>query len=251
MKPNISALKHVSPSGLEAFQTLPCCYGTKLIPKAPCLESMALCSVTLPPHTETATSPEEIAHYHEHMTELYCFLEGSGSMLLNGTWVPVQGGSVVAVPPTTYHTVRSGAHGLTMLVWTNPAYQPTDSFDLMAPLEEGFAPYDPTWLRSPSPDLERSDLQIHTLYQTSDIYLGLARLSPEASIVRHQHDKEEEAYYILEGSAEVTLGDTTTWVAPGHFVSIPKRVRHGITAGREGVSYYLVATPPVTVPAVW
>ena len=72
-----------------------------------------------------------------------------------------------------------------------------------------------------------------------------ARLAPGAAIPLHRHEQEEEAYFIVEGSAEVALAGRTTLVEPGALVSIPPGTEHGITAGPRGVRYYMAANPPV------
>jgi mannose-6-phosphate isomerase-like protein (cupin superfamily) len=100
------------------------------------------------------------------------------------------------------------------------------------------------------PEINRCDITLGCFYKSADFYLGLACLEPEASIAQHQHGGEDEAYYILEGRAEVTIGSTTAWVAPGTYVSIPKGFCHIIPAGRESVRYYVAASPPVKTRAV-
>jgi mannose-6-phosphate isomerase-like protein (cupin superfamily) len=245
MKPDLTTLKHFRPTGIESFTTLPCCYGTKAIPANPCLQGMALCHVTLPPHGETVDAPNEIGHYHERITELYCFLGGTGRIFLNGQWIPVKAGSVVAVPPMTYHNVRAAEHGLTMLVWTNPAYCHHDSFDLTELPQQGFATHDPRCLCKLKPEIERADLRVGSFYQSGDFSLSLTCLEAEASVCIHDHADEEQAYFVVDGSAEVVLGANTHWVSAGSYLAIPKGIRHGITAGREGVLYYEAETPPV------
>lgn len=42
-----------------------------------------------------------------------------------------------------------------------------------------------------------------------------------ASTELHQHHYEDECVYILEGQAEVTIGDTTTVVSAGDFIGYP------------------------------
>lgn len=43
----------------------------------------------------------------------------------------------------------------------------------------------------------------------------------------HTHDGETDAFYVLEGELELTLGDETFLAGPGTFVAAPPGVRHG------------------------
>lgn len=42
----------------------------------------------------------------------------------------------------------------------------------------------------------------------------------------HFHEREDEAYYILEGALEVTIGGQTHQAGPGAFVFLPRLVPH-------------------------
>jgi quercetin dioxygenase-like cupin family protein len=42
----------------------------------------------------------------------------------------------------------------------------------------------------------------------------------------HLHEREDEAYYILEGSLEVLVGGQTYQAGPGAFVFLPRMVSH-------------------------
>ncbi|MBI4553136.1 MAG: cupin domain-containing protein [Candidatus Latescibacteria bacterium] len=43
----------------------------------------------------------------------------------------------------------------------------------------------------------------------------------------HAHSNQEQAFYILEGRMEVTVGDKTYEVGPGDCVLLPRNVMHG------------------------
>jgi mannose-6-phosphate isomerase-like protein (cupin superfamily) len=58
--------------------------------------------------------------------------------------------------------------------------------------------------------------------------LAEARLAPGAATVPHHHAATEEIYYILSGTAEMTLGQETRPVGPGDAIAIPPGVRHTI-----------------------
>jgi mannose-6-phosphate isomerase-like protein (cupin superfamily) len=58
--------------------------------------------------------------------------------------------------------------------------------------------------------------------------LAEARLAVGSATVPHHHADTEEIYYILTGSADMTIGDETRGVGPGDAIAIPPGARHTI-----------------------
>ena len=58
--------------------------------------------------------------------------------------------------------------------------------------------------------------------------LAEARLAIGQATTPHHHAITEEIYYIITGSAEMTLGDETQIVSPGDAIAIPPGLRHTI-----------------------
>ncbi len=58
----------------------------------------------------------------------------------------------------------------------------------------------------------------------------------------HVHHDEHEAFYILEGTAEVHCGDESFNVGPGSFVMLPKGIPHWHRVGVETPLHSLVLT---------
>ena len=58
--------------------------------------------------------------------------------------------------------------------------------------------------------------------------LAEARLAVGCATIPHHHAVTEEIYYILSGSAEMTLGSESRPVRPGDAIAIPPGVRHTI-----------------------
>jgi mannose-6-phosphate isomerase-like protein (cupin superfamily) len=58
--------------------------------------------------------------------------------------------------------------------------------------------------------------------------LAEARLAPGAATTPHHHAVTEEIYYILSGTAEMTLGHETRPVGRGDAIAIPPGCRHTI-----------------------
>jgi mannose-6-phosphate isomerase-like protein (cupin superfamily) len=58
--------------------------------------------------------------------------------------------------------------------------------------------------------------------------LAEARLAPGSATTPHHHAVTEEIYYILSGTADMTLGRDTRSVGPGDAIAIPPGARHTI-----------------------
>ncbi|MFM7207531.1 MAG: cupin domain-containing protein [Planctomycetaceae bacterium] len=58
--------------------------------------------------------------------------------------------------------------------------------------------------------------------------LAEARLAAGRATTPHHHAVTEEIYYILSGTADMTLGDETRAVSPGDAIAIPPGIRHTI-----------------------
>lgn len=59
--------------------------------------------------------------------------------------------------------------------------------------------------------------------------LAEARLPPGGRTTPHYHPQTEEIYYILEGTARMTIGEETCEVGPGDAIAIPPGAVHTIT----------------------
>ena len=59
----------------------------------------------------------------------------------------------------------------------------------------------------------------------------------------HVHDREDELFYILEGSATLTLGDQQRLVMAGESVFLPRRIPHTFQIKTECVRALVLITP--------
>ena len=74
--------------------------------------------------------------------------------------------------------------------------------------------------------------------------LAEARLAPGAATTPHHHAVTEEIYYILSGTAAMTLADETRPVGPGDAIAIPPGCRHTIrNTGREELVFLCTCAP--------
>jgi mannose-6-phosphate isomerase-like protein (cupin superfamily) len=74
--------------------------------------------------------------------------------------------------------------------------------------------------------------------------LAEARLAPGAATTPHHHAVTEEIYYILSGSAAMTLGGETRPVGPGDAIAIPPGMRHTIrNTGSDELVFLCTCAP--------
>jgi mannose-6-phosphate isomerase-like protein (cupin superfamily) len=59
----------------------------------------------------------------------------------------------------------------------------------------------------------------------------------------HVHHREDEAFYILEGSATIQVGDQSFEVGPGDYAFGPRDTPHRYSIGDEGCRMLFICTP--------
>jgi quercetin dioxygenase-like cupin family protein len=59
----------------------------------------------------------------------------------------------------------------------------------------------------------------------------------------HVHHREDEAFWILQGSATLYVGDETIEVSAGDYAFGPRDVPHRYTVGDEGCRMLFICTP--------
>lgn len=74
--------------------------------------------------------------------------------------------------------------------------------------------------------------------------LAEARLAAGCATVPHHHAVTEEIYYILSGTADMSLADETRSVRPGDAIAIPPGVRHTIRNTGPGELVFLCTCAP-------
>jgi quercetin dioxygenase-like cupin family protein len=67
---------------------------------------------------------------------------------------------------------------------------------------------------------------------------------PGGSNPPHIHRREEETFYIQQGTLTVQVGGTTLTASPGDFVCLPRGIPHCFqNNGNEDAKFLLVAAP--------
>ena len=82
--------------------------------------------------------------------------------------------------------------------------------------------------------------------------LVLGRVEPGGLAERHHHTDEAQAFYIIAGEADLTLGDgPTTRCGPGTVVRIPPKLDHKVVSvGDRELEVIIVYSPPLGGPPV-
>ena len=85
------------------------------------------------------------------------------------------------------------------------------------------------------------------LFKTDQLWSEIACYEPGQSTVMHSHPREEEAIYVLEGSANMSINGDEVVVPAGAIVQFPANVPHDVrNLGRERcVIMFLKINPKV------
>ncbi|MEM8552405.1 MAG: cupin domain-containing protein [Pseudomonadota bacterium] len=73
----------------------------------------------------TTISADSQTHYHRKMTELYCVLEGEGTMEVDGERVPLKPGLALYIAPGCRHRAVGN---LTVMIVAIPQFDPADEY---------------------------------------------------------------------------------------------------------------------------
>ena len=85
------------------------------------------------------------------------------------------------------------------------------------------------------------------LFKTDQLWSEIACYEPGQSTVMHSHPREEEAIYVLEGTANMSINGDEVVVPAGALVKFPANVPHDVrNLGRERcVIMFLKINPKV------
>lgn len=85
-----------------------------------------------------------------------------------------------------------------------------------------------------------------TLVAGSQVFAGLNCFLPGQRHALHTHEGQDKLYFVLEGTGEATVGDTTDRVEPGDLVMAGSGEPHGISNPGPGnlVVLTVMAPPP-------
>lgn len=69
-------------------------------------------------------------------------------------------------------------------------------------------------------------------------------VAPGMSVPRHTHTREDEAYFVLAGELEVTVGETTFVLRPGDALLAPRDIPHQLRNSGDTTNHYLLVFSP-------
>jgi quercetin dioxygenase-like cupin family protein len=69
-------------------------------------------------------------------------------------------------------------------------------------------------------------------------------LAPGMGVPRHTHTREDEAYFVLAGELEVTVGEKTFVLRPGDTLLAPRDIPHKLRNSGKTTNHYLLVFSP-------
>jgi quercetin dioxygenase-like cupin family protein len=86
------------------------------------------------------------------------------------------------------------------------------------------------------------------LFKTDQLWSEIACYEPGQSTVMHSHPKEEEAIFVLEGTANMNIDGREVVVPAGSIVRFPNNVMHDVrNLGRERCVIMFIKVNPKTL----
>jgi len=86
------------------------------------------------------------------------------------------------------------------------------------------------------------------LFKTDQLWSEIACYEPGQSTVMHTHPKEEEAVFVLEGTANMNIDGREVVVPAGSIVRFPNNVMHDVrNLGRERCVIMFIKVNPKTL----
>lgn len=86
------------------------------------------------------------------------------------------------------------------------------------------------------------------LFKTDQLWSEIACYEPGQSTVMHTHPKEEEAIFVLEGTANMNIDGREVVVPAGSIVRFPNNVMHDVrNLGRERCVIMFIKVNPKTL----
>jgi len=84
------------------------------------------------------------------------------------------------------------------------------------------------------------------LIKAPNVICELVCYEPGQGVVTHQHPRQDEIFYVVEGKGEMWIEEERIAVGPGSLVLAPSQKRHGLTAGADSRMVVLFFKGPGT-----
>ncbi len=83
-----------------------------------------------------------------------------------------------------------------------------------------------------------------SLFETPRFFCDIYCLQPGQSQKIHSHEDNDKIYYVLRGSARVTVGEESQTLEAGEIVLAPAEVPHGVSNETDAEAVCLVFMAP-------
>jgi mannose-6-phosphate isomerase-like protein (cupin superfamily) len=81
--------------------------------------------------------------------------------------------------------------------------------------------------------------------EVADFALGVTTVPPGSATAAHTHAQTAETFYVLEGRAEIRVGDDTVVAGPNVVVYGPPGIQHKVTnVGEDELRFMFIYSPP-------
>jgi len=204
--------------------------------------------------------PGDAMEYHNHdwQEELLYIVSGECTLVVEGERSTVRAGDVLRFAPQPRRRLvnESGADCVWFAVGAPPVNEDWNEFEPDTPGDPP-AP-DGSWAVASVSDLEEKERDRYVITWLAEplslqqLRANLFRFRPGDSMYRHSHKAQEELFFIVDGDAELIVGDESRLVSAGDVVRVDKEPpRQLVHAGMAECLFLAVGAPPVDDDAVF
>lgn len=180
-----------------------------------------------------------VPHVHHRHTDGFYVLEGELQLLLGREWTRVVAGpgTLVLIPPRVLHTFANDSDADARFL---NIHAPDAGFaDVLHGDRSGFDNEDwPSEPGRPAGDalvsgpadgerFERGNRTVTIKGEVPDVSAIDIELDPGFDVEPHRHSDHTDAFLVLDGELEFTVGDDVVRAGPEAFVAAPPGARHG------------------------
>jgi quercetin dioxygenase-like cupin family protein len=181
------------------------------------------------------------AHRHPGSEEVALVLEGSGSALVDGAWVPFEAGNLLHAPAGSAHAIAAGPEGLDLVVVLSATsagaagWEPAEVGEDSSATVLGGRETEEIELDDPATGfigMHARWLATDEICATDSIVVGSSRFAPEGGAHElHRHPEAAEFFIVLSGAgAQLDEHGAEVPVEVGETALLPKGVWHGFRA---------------------
>jgi quercetin dioxygenase-like cupin family protein len=193
-------------------------------------------------------------HIHRHHTDAFYVLEGEVEFRLGPDITSFRGGpgTFIAAPPQVVHTFENSSdataiflnmHAPSMGFGDHIRGRGRDDFDQEDPPEDGGRPLAEAVASLPGQGerFERMNRELVIKGELPQLSVFDLTFNPGwKGVEPHAHDDHVDAFFVLEGEAELIASSEVIRAGPGTFVAEPLGIRHGFRANTGAAALRLL-----------